>query len=90
MIPALNGSSTLQRFERGNTVEIHNGIIFDFHTGLPHIVISLYTTHTNIVCLIGLVPRPLGRREMAWYGLFVHMCDHFQKNLNLFTFENCW
>ena len=36
MIPALNGSSTLQRFERGNTVEIHNGIIFDFHTGLPH------------------------------------------------------
>ena len=33
----LNGSFALQRFERGNVVEIHNGIMFDFYLGLPHI-----------------------------------------------------
>ena len=37
MSPALNGSSALQRFERGNAVEIHNGIMFDFYSGLPHV-----------------------------------------------------
>ena len=30
-------STTLQRFEHGNTVEIRNGILFDFYLGLPHI-----------------------------------------------------
>ena len=73
MSPALNGSSAIQRFKHSDVIEIWDGIIFDFHTGLPHIVICLYTTHTNIVCLIGLVPRPLGRREMAWYGLFARV-----------------
>ena len=27
----------LQRFERGNAVELPNGIMFDFYPGLPHI-----------------------------------------------------
>ena len=36
MRPALNGSTALQRFKHGNMVEIHNGIIFDFYPGLPH------------------------------------------------------
>ena len=36
MSPALNRSTALQRFKRGNTVEIRNGIIFDFYPGLPH------------------------------------------------------
>ena len=35
--PALNGSSTQERFERSNAIEIHNGIMFDFYPGLPHI-----------------------------------------------------
>ena len=38
MSPALNGSSVLQCFERSNTVEICNGITFDFYPGLPHVV----------------------------------------------------
>ena len=35
----LNGSFALQHFERGNAVEIHNGM-FDFYLGLPHYMIS--------------------------------------------------
>ena len=40
--PALNGSSEIRRFERGDTIEICNGIIFDFYTGLPHIIYMSY------------------------------------------------
>ena len=36
---ALNGSSSLQRFERGNVVEVYNGIMFDFYPGLPQVVL---------------------------------------------------
>ena len=36
MSPALNGSSTLERFERSNAREIRNEIMFDFYPGLPH------------------------------------------------------
>ena len=35
--PALNGSSALQCFERGNVVEIRIGIMFDFYLRLPHL-----------------------------------------------------
>ena len=34
---ALNRSSALECFERGNAIEIHNGIMFDFYPGLPHL-----------------------------------------------------
>ena len=34
--PTLNRSSALQHFERSNVVEIRNGMMFDFYTGLPH------------------------------------------------------
>ena len=37
MSSALNISSALQRIERGNAVEIHNGIMFDFYLGLPQL-----------------------------------------------------
>ena len=33
--PALNVSSAIWRFERSNAIEIRNGIILDFYTGLP-------------------------------------------------------
>ena len=36
MSPTLNGSTALQHFECGKTVEICNGIMFDFYLGLPH------------------------------------------------------
>ena len=35
MSPALNGSSAIQRFEGSDAIEIHDGIMFDFYTGLP-------------------------------------------------------
>ena len=37
MSPTLNGSSVLQRFERGNVVEMCNGTMFDFYLRLPHV-----------------------------------------------------
>ena len=36
MSPALNGNTAVQHLERGNVLEIHNGIMFDFYPGLPH------------------------------------------------------
>ena len=42
MNPALNGSSTQQRFERSNAIEIRNGIMFDFYPGLPHMLIKFW------------------------------------------------
>ena len=46
MSPALNGSTALQRFERGNVVKIRNGIMFDFNLGLPHVFLD----HMYEVC----------------------------------------
>ena len=43
MSPALNGSTALQHFERGDMVEIRNGIMFDFYPGLPHV----FLVHVN-------------------------------------------
>ena len=31
--------SVIRRFERSNAVEIHDGITFDFYTGLPHMLL---------------------------------------------------
>ena len=41
MSPALNRSTALLCFERANTVEIHNRIMFDFYPGLPQIALYL-------------------------------------------------
>ena len=38
MSPALNGTTALQHFERGNAVEIRNWKMFDFYLGLPQIL----------------------------------------------------
>ena len=35
MSSALNGSSTIQHFKGSDAIEIHDGITFDFYTGLP-------------------------------------------------------
>ena len=37
MSPALSGSSAIRRFEGNDAIEIHDGITFEFYTGLPHI-----------------------------------------------------
>ena len=36
MSPTLNESSAIRHFEHSDAIEIRNGIIFDFYTGLPH------------------------------------------------------
>ena len=40
MTAALNGSSAIQRFKHSNAIKIHDGITFDFYTGLPHVLYS--------------------------------------------------
>ena len=55
MSPALNGSSAIRRFERGDAIEIRDGITFDFYTGLPHvlwvsIVLPQFQHATESVC----------------------------------------
>ena len=47
MSPALKGSSALECFEGGNVIEIRNGIMFDFYTGLPHIVFNIWLCGTR-------------------------------------------
>ena len=37
MSPTLSGSSALQRVKVGDALEMRNGLIFDFYSGLPHI-----------------------------------------------------
>ena len=36
-----NGSSALERYGRGNVMEIYNGIMFNFYLGLSPIIISI-------------------------------------------------
>ena len=38
MSPTLNGSAALQHFEHDKTVEICNGMMFDFYPGLPQML----------------------------------------------------
>ena len=44
MSPALNASFALQCFKCSNAIELHNGIMFDFYPGLPHVEIE------NVAC----------------------------------------
>ena len=45
--PTLNGSLEIRRFECSDAIEIRNGIIFDFYTGLPHLL------HVFVFFLVG-------------------------------------
>ena len=47
MSPACNKSTVLQRFERGNVLEIRSGIMFDFYPGLPHMYFVEVQISTN-------------------------------------------
>ena len=64
MSPALNRSYMLERFERGNAMEIRNGIMFDFYPRLPHMEITdlfAKSAETSFIQLrnkhVSLVPR---------------------------------
>ena len=37
MSPALSGSSVIWHFEGNDAIKIHDGITFEFYTGLPHV-----------------------------------------------------
>ena len=54
MSPTVDGSIALQCFERGNTVEIRNGIMFDFYPELHHMYMFMKTLKmvkkVSIVC----------------------------------------
>ena len=52
--PALNGSSTLERFERSNASEKRNGIMFDFYPGLPHMYLSMQLLALRLVVRLSL------------------------------------
>ena len=45
--PILNGNSAPECFERGNAMEIHNGIMFNFYPGLPHMTFLLANIRTE-------------------------------------------
>ena len=47
MSSALSGSSALQCVKLGDTLEIHDGIIFDFYLGLPHTCMHFKKTIWN-------------------------------------------
>ena len=76
MSPARNGNTALQRFKRGNAFAIHNGIMFDFYLGLPHMRIqcvhwscynALYTErHTTDVRIKTMYIRTLGFNLLLW------------------------
>ena len=63
MIPALNGSFVLQCFECGNPVELRNGIMIDFYSGLPHIILTFY----------------LNSGELQLYSIHSEVCYDHQK-----------
>ena len=48
MSPTLNESFALQSFERGNVLEIRNGIMFYFYPGLPHMHLYLQVCRTFV------------------------------------------
>ena len=59
MSPALSECFALQRFERGNVVELCNGILFDFYMGLPHIecLVSVESYTIPSLCQLQQLPQ---------------------------------
>ena len=57
MSPTLNGSSEIQHFECSDAIEISIGLIFDFYTGLPHVLVKVtrkFQTHGLLGILVKL------------------------------------
>ena len=53
MSPTLNRKSAKQRFEGSDSIEIHNGITFNFYTGLPHMQLNpIFHDSTTGVTLV--------------------------------------
>ena len=54
MSPTLSGSSALKRVKLGDALEMHDRIIFNFYSGLPHIYSFLFvvTMPFHVGCLL--------------------------------------
>ena len=82
-----NGKRTRKRtrpihFERGNTIEICNGIMFDFYPGLPHFI-QISTT------LLARFPRY--RKRSILRELVEVLCNaHFRLSCYLFYTSPCY
>ena len=50
----LNERSALRHFRYGNTVEIRNGIMFNFYPRLPHMLFVKYSRYAEVGRLVGL------------------------------------
>ena len=59
MSPALKRITALQHFECGNAVEIHNGIIFNFYPGLPHVLFLMCRLLCIVLSILGNVTKEL-------------------------------
>ena len=58
MSPALDRSTVIKCFERGNAVKIRNGIMFDFYPELPHTYMYMFmkmVKKVSIVCACNIV-----------------------------------
>ena len=55
MSSTLKKSSAIWHFERNNVIEICDGIIFDFYTGLPHMLGTTTVKTVNAVSSSGIV-----------------------------------
>ena len=56
MSPTLSRSSALQRVKVGDALEIRNGIIFDFYSGLPHIYIYISNVVISTFGTVAITP----------------------------------
>ena len=76
----------LQCFECSNVIEIHNGIMFDFYPGLPHIIFMIGTIAAVLLTSIQTMTTAgfcysciiiCGLVQTGWHGnqgLVVHRC----------------
>ena len=74
MSPVFNGSTAIQRIERGNTVEIRNGIMFQFLPGTATYGGFLrYVLHTHrvgdIAYLVVVIAQLMHRKTMQLVAL---------------------
>ena len=70
MSPTFNGGSEIKHFECSDTIEIQDGIIFDFYTGLPptcfHRHQELITARLISPCVAGMLVMWLGAEVGVW------------------------
>ena len=80
MSPALNESSMLEHFERSNASEMHNGIMFDFYPGLPHMYIQVHTSVVPCTPTCIYTCTSMGLQGKLLNSHINHLDKHIQKH----------